>query len=191
MNKSDSLWVRETLKNAPFPRRRRWESLDCTHFQNMLKMKHWRFVEIRIPASCCDSRRKERSASRFDPALQIQPRFSFFFCFFFLSIKANMKLSNMPCGDQIFVFRCRSPDSWKKEATILLPPRSHSLSESVFGWNRKQKLTRHKKHYCTLFPFLRNGLINISELINVLLYYSARRAQGNIARCAAFKIWGI
>lgn len=79
MNKSNSLWVRETLKNTPFPRRRRWESLDCTHFQNMLKMKHWRFVEIRIPASCCDSRRKERSASRFDPALQIQPRFSFFF----------------------------------------------------------------------------------------------------------------
>lgn len=152
-------------------------------------MKHWRFVEIRIPASCCDSRRKDRSASRFDPALQIRFWGRFLF-FFFFRINENMKLSNMPCCDQIFVFRCRSPDRWKREDSIPLPPCSHSLSESVFGWNRKQKLTRHKKHYCTSFPFLRNGLINISELINVLLYYSACRAQGNIARCAAFKIWG-
>lgn len=43
-------------------------------FQNMLKMKCKRFVKIRIPASCGDSRQEERSASGFDPALQTQPR---------------------------------------------------------------------------------------------------------------------
>lgn len=154
MNKSDSLWVRETLKNAPFPRRRRWESLDCTHFQNMLKMKHWRFVEIRIPASCCDSRRKERSASRFDPALQIQPRFSFFFLVFFLSIKANMKLSNMPCGDQIFVFRCRSPDSWKRKLlSSSLPAHTHlaSLSLAETGSRSWQGIRNITVHYSRFY----------------------------------------
>lgn len=100
--------------------------------------------------------------------------------------KVNMKLSKMENGDQIFLFfDVDSPDRWKKEAAPL-PAHTHT-EQSAFAWNRKQKLTRHKKHYCTLFPFLRNCLITISELINVLLYYSARTAQGNIARCAAYK----
>lgn len=189
MNKSGSLWVRQTLKNVLFPRHRRWERLDCTDSENMSKMKHWRFVEIRIPASCCDSRREERSASGFDPALQIQPRILGWTFFFFRCLKRTRSYQRCSTVIRFLFLDVDSPDRWKRK---LLPlPRLHTLGESAFASNRKQKLTRHKKHYCTLFPFLRNCLINISELINVVLYYSARTAQGNIARCAAFQIRAI
>lgn len=108
MNKSDSLWVRQTLKNVLFPRRRRRERLDCTDSPNMSKMKHWRFVEIRIPASRCDSRREERSASGFDPALQIQPRI-LGWTLFFRCLKRTWSYQRCSAVIRFLFFRCSFP----------------------------------------------------------------------------------